>query len=65
VTRCERFFRTHRTRDTGSTGLGLAIVKHLVQGFGGEVGVTSELDRGSLFVVRSPATGDRRLLTND
>jgi two-component system phosphate regulon sensor histidine kinase PhoR len=52
----ERFYRVDRarSRELGGTGLGLAIVKHLVQSFGGEVGVTSELRRGSTFTVRIP-----------
>lgn len=47
----ERFYRVDRARarDTGGTGLGLAIVKHIVQGHGGEVWVSSELEKGSSF----------------
>ncbi len=52
----ERFYRIDkaRSRELGGTGLGLAIVKHLTQAFGGEVGLTSELGRGSTFRVRLP-----------
>ena len=52
----ERFFRVDkaRSREMGGTGLGLSIVKHLSQFFGGNVGVTSELEKGSTFWVRLP-----------
>ena len=52
----ERFYRTDkaRSRDMGGTGLGLAIVKHLTQSFGGDVGLISELGRGSTFRIRLP-----------
>lgn len=47
----ERFYRVNRDRSraSGGTGLGLAIVKHIVTALGGEVGVDSELGKGSDF----------------
>ena len=56
----ERFYRVDRarSRETGGTGLGLAIVKHVAENHGGSVDVTSELGRGSAFVVTLPAAHD-------
>jgi len=34
--------------------LGLSIVKHIVQLHGGEINVTSEASKGSIFTVRLP-----------
>ena len=47
----ERFYRVDeaRTREQGGTGLGLAIVKHIVQLHGGDVAVSSEAGKGSIF----------------
>ena len=52
----ERFYRVDRarSREMGGTGLGLAIVKHLARAHGGEVTVTSELGKGSVFTIELP-----------
>jgi two-component system phosphate regulon sensor histidine kinase PhoR len=52
----ERFYRVDkaRSRELGGTGLGLAIVKHLVRAQGGDVHVTSALNKGSEFCFTLP-----------
>lgn len=48
-------------RPEGGLGIGLTLVKHLVEMHGGAVSVTSELNRGSEFVVRLPVLTQRAL----
>lgn len=52
----ERFYRVDRarSRELGGTGLGLSIVKNTVKNLGGDVGVQSELGKGSTFWVELP-----------
>jgi PAS domain S-box-containing protein len=54
----DRFYQVDgtTTRRFGGTGLGLAIVKQIVEAHGGQVGVRSELDQGSLFYFTLPKT---------
>jgi two-component system phosphate regulon sensor histidine kinase PhoR len=58
----ERFYRVDgsRSRDTGGTGLGLSIVKHVAQRHGGEIDISSEPGRGSVFKLVLPALRVRR-----
>ena len=52
----ERFYRVDpgRSRQHGGAGLGLSIVKHLVESMDGSIDVTSELGKGTRFVVTLP-----------
>ncbi len=47
----ERFYRVDkaRSRKMGGFGLGLSIVKHMVENMGGNIGVESKLNEGSIF----------------
>lgn len=52
----ERFRRVDasRSRHTGGAGLGLAIVRQTVEAHGGTIAVTSEVGKGTVFIVRLP-----------
>ena len=52
----ERFYRVDkaRSRKVGGTGLGLSIVRHAVEQMHGQVRVTSELGKGSCFIIALP-----------
>ena len=57
----ERFYRVDRarSRELGGIGLGLAIVKHLARAHGGEVSVTSERGKGSVFTIELPKSKEQ------
>ncbi len=52
----ERFYRGEksRNRSTGGAGLGLAIARGIVEAHGGQIGVESELGRGTRFFFHLP-----------
>ncbi len=62
----ERFHRTDasRTRETGGAGLGLAITRELVQGWGGQLGVSDAVEGGARFWFTVPRN-DSQLAPSD
>lgn len=57
----ERFTRVASTSRTTGTGLGLMIVREIVEAHGGQVGVETELGKGSRFWFRLPRNHPRPL----
>jgi two-component system, OmpR family, phosphate regulon sensor histidine kinase PhoR len=52
----ERFYRGSNSLEQEGFGLGLSIARRMVEVMGGEIGVRSEMGKGSTFWVRLPAT---------
>jgi signal transduction histidine kinase len=55
----DQFYRGEKSRNraTGGAGLGLAIAKGIVQAHGGEIGVESEVGKGTCFSILLPKEG--------
>jgi signal transduction histidine kinase len=58
----ERFYRADND-DPKGTGLGLSIAQWIAQAHGGQITVTSELGKGSVFTLWLPRNGADRLET--
>jgi two-component system nitrogen regulation sensor histidine kinase NtrY len=57
---CERIFTPYYTSKQHGTGLGLAIVQSVVSDHGGRIGVRSEPQRGTIFVIELPDNPEMR-----
>lgn len=59
----ERFYRIdkERTKDLLSTGLGLAIAKEIVEAHGGDIGVKSKLNEGTVFTISLPLYSEEEI----
>jgi signal transduction histidine kinase len=56
---CANLFTPYYTSKPQGTGLGLAIVQSIVSDHGGKISVSSELGRGTTFVIEVPANRDK------
>ncbi len=55
------FERLHNYEDYPGTGIGLAIVRKAIERMGGELGLTSDSDRGSCFWIKLPKASPNSL----
>jgi heavy metal sensor kinase len=53
----QRFYRGDPSRSQAGTGLGLSFARAAARAHGGDINVTSEVNKGSTFVVVLPKTG--------
>ncbi|MCX6269215.1 MAG: HAMP domain-containing sensor histidine kinase [Bacteroidetes bacterium] len=57
--RMERIFLPDFTTKTSGMGLGLAIVKGIVEGMNGEITCTTEVGKGTTFIIKFPANDEQ------
>jgi signal transduction histidine kinase len=50
----ERFYRCDQSRSVAGTGLGLSLARAIARAHGGEITVTSQPGKGSVFTVTLP-----------
>jgi signal transduction histidine kinase len=57
----DRLYRSDKSRSQRGLGLGLSLVKAIVEAHGGRVTVSSEIGKGSTFMIFIPAFSESRL----
>ena len=53
----ERFYRCDPSRSEAGIGLGLSFARAIARAHGGDITVTSQIDRGSMFTITLPQKG--------